>query len=71
MSNKIIIEVKQTRYMRVEVSSSDGFDVPDDPIEFAEFYADIKMNPDDAISHVNWDDDDERTTEIVSVKIKR
>lgn len=71
MANKIIIIAKQVRHVEVEVSTSEGFDVPDDAIDFAEFYADLKANPSDAISHVDWDDADEINTEIVSVKIKR
>lgn len=71
MANKIIIIAKQVRHVEVEVSTSEGFDVPDDPIDFAEFYADLKSYPNDAISHVDWDCADEVNTEIVSVKIKR
>lgn len=71
MTNKIIIIAKQVRHVEVEVSTSEGFDVPDDAIDFAEFYADLKADPNDAIAHVDWDDANEIKTEIVSVKIKR
>lgn len=70
MSHKIMIQVKRIQHLVVEVSESEGFEVPDDPIYFAEFYASVKQDPSDSISHVDWDDS-ESEIEIVSVKIQR
>lgn len=70
MTHKILIQVKRIQHMTVEVSESEGFDVPEDALDFAEFYASVKQDPMDCIDHVEWDDADVET-EIVSVKIKR
>lgn len=70
MSRKIMIEVKRTQYLTVEVSESEGFYVPEDEIEFAEFYASVKMDPSDCIEHVNWDDADNEI-EFKKISIQR
>ena len=70
MARKIMIEVKRTQYLTVEVSETEGFDVPEDEIDFAEFYASVKMDPSDCIEHVDWDDAESKV-EFVKVSIKR
>lgn len=71
IKNKICIDVKRTQTIRVEISEEEGYDVPDDMIGFAEFYADIKNDSYDFAKEANWEEPDTEDYEVLKVWIKK
>ncbi len=65
VKNKVYIDVKRTQTMRIEVSETEGYDIPDDMAGFAEFYAELKTN--DAwgiVQDTGWDEAVTESTDI-------
>ncbi|QEG08905.1 hypothetical protein [Aeromonas phage 4L372XY] len=69
--NKIYIDVKRTQTIRVEISEEEGWDIPDDMVDFAEFYADIKNDSYSFAKDANWDKPDTEDYEVLKVWIKK
>jgi len=71
IKNKIYIDVKRTQTIRVEISEEEGYDVHDDMIGFAEFYADIKNDSHDFAKDANWEEPVTEDYEVLKVWIKK
>jgi hypothetical protein len=67
VKNKIYIDVKRIQTMRIEVSETEGYNIPDDMVGFAEFYAELKTNSAwDIVQDADWDD---AITESMDVEV--
>lgn len=71
IKNKIYIDVKLTKTMRIEISEEEGYDVPDTIAEFAEFYCDIKNDAYDIAKEQDWDEAETEDYEVMKVWIKK
>lgn len=52
---KIYIDVKREQYLRVEISESEGFDIPEEINEFIKFYEQVKDDVADIAENQGWD----------------
>lgn len=55
---KIKFLVKQVRYQEVEVSESNGFPMPSEPIELVDFVKQIEFAPESFTSNNEWHDEE-------------